>query len=338
MFAVFIFIGISLLASGLCLFLPPVVPGIASMTASLAAILAFVLVRMRERTPDTEVVRVDGVTLDSRGEVGRRTDSADATTDELAERLEEEKKRGAALRTELDLASGRMESLASSAAGMNSRIEEITSSFRETDTAPTLRAAISNLEIAMRLADGLEESVARQSEELSETYDTLIKRRTGESIIDPTAGTGEEKALGGMASTLEELCENSNVIAVNGAIEAARIGKGGKGFSVIAGEMQNFAGQAKNLADEFRAFRRLYTERRNGEKDKTAALRKREQTLQGAVDKAATITMGLAEDVNRLIAAGPSGELDALSKCVESEIEARQKVIDQLTRLLKSTE
>jgi methyl-accepting chemotaxis protein len=334
MLVIFIFIGMSFTASLLCIFLPPIVPGIASMTASLAAILTFALFRMGKKVPDSKVVRVDGVTLDSRGEIIDHTQIAN----EFTERLDMEIKGSAALRAELDLASGQVEGLESAAAGVNSRIEEITSSFKEVDSGPTLREAISNLDIAMRHVAGLRESVARQSEELSVTCDTLKKRRTGDSGIDTAAEPGQDKTLAVMASTLEELCEHSNVIAVNGAIEAARIGKAGKGFSVIAGEMQNFAVQAKNLADEFRTFGTSYAERRRIDEDKVAALKERERAFQETADKAAAITVGLAEDVNRLIATGVSRELDELSKSVETEIRGRQNVRDQLSLLLDSTQ
>ena len=336
MLFVFVFIGLSFLASLLCFLIPPTVPGVAATATSLIAILALTAARLREKARDAKVVPVDGVTLDSRPAAGDQTDSP--AVEELSRQLGEEQKLNATLRNDLDRTNERVVSQASFATEMRSSIGEITASQETALAESGLQAATSTLETTMRLSAGLGESVARQSVELSKTWDTLKSRRFGDELVYTTDTADEQKPLAAMASTLEELCEQSNVIAVNGAIEAARLGKEGKGFSVIAGEMQNFAGQAKELADEFRVFGATQNEKNKNDKEKAVSLLEREQTLKNAVDKAAAITINLTEDVNRLIAAGVPGEFEKLSNLVESEIETRKRNLDQLARLIRNTE
>ena len=329
---IFVFIGLSFAAALACLFTPPFVPGIVSMTASIAAIITYAFFRRRERVPESHIVRVDGVTVDRRRDAEERTDPA------AAFELENEKKRTAALHAELEAANLKMSRLESSADGVKDLIRNFSSTVGATDPAPALKTALANLESAERIASGLRERLAGQSELLSAECDALKRRFGGEAIIERSGETGEGKVLLAMASTLEELCERSNVIAVNAAIEAARIGREGKGFSVIAGEMQNFAGQAKNLAEEFRAFKLYRTEGRKNDEDRAARLKEREETIRQAAENAAGIHLNLAEDLNRLIAAGVSGELEELSRLVENELESRRKIFIKLSRLLGSSE
>ena len=64
----------------------------------------------------------------------------------------------------------------------------------------------------------------------------------------------EGKELVQLSSALEELADQSNILAINGAIEAARVGVKGRGFSVIAAEMQRFSTRAVEIAGQLGVF------------------------------------------------------------------------------------
>ena len=67
-----------------------------------------------------------------------------------------------------------------------------------------------------------------------------------ESIAHRVIKLGEHShAIGTIVDSVNELAEQSNLLAVNAAIEAAKAGEHGKGFAVVAHEVKNLAQQSK---------------------------------------------------------------------------------------------
>lgn len=62
----------------------------------------------------------------------------------------------------------------------------------------------------------------------------------------------QSQAIGEIIATVNELAEQSNVLAVNAAIEAAKAGEHGKGFGVVAQEVKSLAEQSKQATAQVR--------------------------------------------------------------------------------------
>ncbi len=63
----------------------------------------------------------------------------------------------------------------------------------------------------------------------------------------------QTQAVGEIISTVQELTEQSNMLAVNAAIEAARAGEHGYGFSVVASEVRSLAEQSRQATVQIRS-------------------------------------------------------------------------------------
>ena len=63
----------------------------------------------------------------------------------------------------------------------------------------------------------------------------------------------QSQAIGEIIATVGDLAEQSNVLAVNAAIEAAKAGEQGKGFAVVAQEVKSLADQSKQATTQVRA-------------------------------------------------------------------------------------
>lgn len=82
-------------------------------------------------------------------------------------------------------------------------------------------------------------------------------RITGEVIDAIEALQANSRSIRNIVNVINDIAEQTNLISLNAAIEAARVGEAGKGFSVIAGEIiklsnesQDSAGQISSIIDE----------------------------------------------------------------------------------------
>jgi methyl-accepting chemotaxis protein len=74
-----------------------------------------------------------------------------------------------------------------------------------------------------------------------------------ESIAESIIRLSEQsQAIGEIIATVKDLAEQSNLLAVNAAIEANKAGEQGRGFSVVAQEVKNLSEQSKKATSQIR--------------------------------------------------------------------------------------
>jgi methyl-accepting chemotaxis protein len=78
-------------------------------------------------------------------------------------------------------------------------------------------------------------------------------REQMESIADMVVRLSEQsQAIGEIIATVNDIAEQSNLLAVNASIEAAKAGEQGKGFAVVAQEIRSLAAQSKQATTQVR--------------------------------------------------------------------------------------
>lgn len=79
-------------------------------------------------------------------------------------------------------------------------------------------------------------------------------REQMESIADSIVKLSEQsQTIGAIIASVNDIANQSNLLAVNASIEAAKAGEQGKGFAVVAQEVRNLAEQSKEATSQVRA-------------------------------------------------------------------------------------
>jgi methyl-accepting chemotaxis protein len=82
---------------------------------------------------------------------------------------------------------------------------------------------------------------------------TQIKNKVEEIATNIGALSEQTQQIGNIISTVNDIAEQSNLLALNASIEAARAGEQGKGFAVVAAEVRNLAEQSQQATAQVRA-------------------------------------------------------------------------------------
>lgn len=156
------------------------------------------------------------------------------------------------------LASSSSEILASSTQIAAGTAETATSINETTATVEEVRqAAQLSAEKAKDVSDSAQRTV-----EVTETGQKAIEdtisgmdhiRTQMDSIANTIVRLSEQSQLiGGIIASVNDIADQSNLLAVNAAIEASKAGEQGKGFTVVAQEIKSLAEQSKKATAQVR--------------------------------------------------------------------------------------
>jgi methyl-accepting chemotaxis protein len=149
--------------------------------------------------------------------------------------------------------------------------------------------------------------------------------------IEPAAAKvkelGERSAeIGSIVEVIDDIAEQTNLLALNAAIEAARAGEHGKGFAVVADEVRRLAERSSKATKEIS---QLITAVQNGTAEAVAAMNEGTQE----VEEGSKLALDAGKSLADILTA-----VEATNNQVQMISSAAQQMTASSTAVVKSTD
>ena len=206
----------------------------------------------------------------------------------------------------------------------------------------TTQEIAANCERAAELADQ-SSNVTQESVSLIRTTIEDIRsqsRYTTEDARKVQALADQTQKIGSIVGTIDEIAAQTNLLALNAAIEAARAGEAGRGFAVVADEVRALASRTSASTQEISS---MVSQVQKDAAEATASMNNSVEKINTVADRAADIEntlnsiidfVGQVNDQIRMIATAAEEQTTATS-----EISANmQKITSDTEEIVRSAE
>lgn len=176
--------------------------------------------------------------------------------------------------------------------------------------------AINSAVTLSEISDNTREAMGRTSRNLDLLRNSIRDNQEGVSAL-----VQEINGIGRIAQTIREIAYQTNLLALNAAIEAARAGEHGRGFAVVADEVRNLSKRVQEATEEVQ--RNVTSIGHSAE-----SLGKVAEQNQAQVADAAEVTEHLQKQVSRLSLLAAATSIDAAR---QSHQDRFQEVADEIS-------
>ncbi len=188
-----------------------------------------------------------------------------------------------------------------------------------TDAADQAQSAQQKTQSGQTLLNGSISDINQLSEQISAAV----------AVIDKLANSTDE--IGSVVEVIRGIAEQTNLLALNAAIEAARAGEQGRGFAVVADEVRTLAGRTQQSTEEIND---MISKLQGGAKDAVEAIESSQKYTESTAEKAKEAGDSLSEIANAMDSI--LGVNTQIASAIEEQSSVAQEIETSITSITET--